>query len=995
MPSTGSAWRWTLVLASTLWFPAAVRAQEPPAAPAPAPAPEAAPRRALEEEITVTGSRIRRKDLNTPAPVTVISREQVLSSGTVSIGDFLQGLPEHSGTAVNANVNNGGDGSTRVNLRGLGTPRTLVLVNGRRMVGVGSPQFGDTSVDLNSIPSAAVERIEVLKDGASALYGADAVGGVVNIITRRSFRGTEATAYAGSSTRSDGGVYDMAVTTGVGGDSGSILFNVGFQKADPVWAYARTISGYQQSYNYTTKKLTRSGSSAIPQGDFSLPVVFDADGNVTGCLPGGTAVYDALCATAVTANNNFFVIDNPALGAAGYHPYGASDSYNFQASNYLVTPSQRLSFYSNGSAQLGSVARGYFEASYVNRQSDQKLAPEPFFSFDPVVVTVAPSSQYNPFGLPLDDVRRRLVEFGNRHYSQDIDTIHLVTGVDGTAPTGLGPLSGWFWDASFNYSRSQGVQSFVGSQRGSQIAAAVGPSQGGVCYQNATPDPANPGQYLYTNPIAGCVPLNLFGGPGTITPDQMSALGYTGTTRQFLQMAGVQLNVSGELFTLMADRPVALAAGYEYRRNYGANVPDPVAAAGDSIDLNFKETKGGYYSNEGYAELSIPVVSGQPLAESLEVTAALRVADFSNFGSNTTYKVGARWSPIRDVTVRGTYSTAFRAPSIGELYLGASDNFPSISDPCSGLTGFDATGNPVFSPLPADLAARCGGAANNHDVRSQIRTRNGGLPTLRPEKADIFTVGLVFEPRAVKNLSVTLDYYNLDIRQSISNIGGGVILNGCYTGTSPGFCSLVHRNATGLISFIDDFNTNVGSDKVDGVDLSIRYAYPSPIGRFRLLFDGVYLHKYDRTLGDGTVIKGAGTYDLAALSGGFGVFARTKLTGGVHYDRGPVGAGVNVRYTGSFKECANDAGVNGSDGACYKNENKYPTHTVGAFTTFDAFASYALGSRAGKTTVAVGMQNVFDAAPPIVYNAFTLGTSDWTAYNPMGRFFYVRAQHAF
>src|SRR5437868_8422261 len=210
---------------------------------------QAAGKRAAEEEITVTGSRIRRKDLTTPAPVTVISREQVVASGKVSIGDYLQSLPEQ-GNSINTAVNNGGDGSTRVNLRGLGDSRTLVLLNGRRMVPGGTG--ADSSVDLNSIPTATIERIEVLKDGASAVYGSDAIAGVVNIITRKNYRQTDLGEYTGMSQHGDGTLYDFSVTTGTGGDRGNITFSAGYSNQQPTWAGDRDWARLPRAFNAKT-----------------------------------------------------------------------------------------------------------------------------------------------------------------------------------------------------------------------------------------------------------------------------------------------------------------------------------------------------------------------------------------------------------------------------------------------------------------------------------------------------------------------------------------------------------------------------------------------------------------------------------------------------------------------------------------------------------------------------------------------------------------------
>src|SRR2546427_269800 len=578
--------------------------------------PSAGKKKEASEEIVVTGSRIRRKDLTTPAPVTVISREQVTASGKVSIGDFLQSLPEQ-GNAINTQVNNGGDGATRISLRGLGSARTLVLMNGRRFVPGGTG--ADSSVDLNSIPTAAIERVEVLKDGASAVYGSDAIAGVVNIITRKGFKGTDLSGDGGVSQHGDGNT-----------------------------SWAKLVTG------------TKNGA-------FMTCVPGDAS---TKCVDIGSS-----SATAAGAAQRW----RPYSGAG--LPEIGGDQYNFQPQNYNVTPAQRIQLYSIGDLNLGSNARGYYEASFVNRQSEQKLAPEPLLT-DGEGVLVSAQSMYNPFGRDFDAIRRRLLEFGNRVFNQDISTFRIVGGVDGTMPEELGPLHGWFWDTSINFGRTVEAGTKQGNIYLRNLQQALGPSM---------VDPASGRPICVTTPgdpttvIANCVPLNLFGGAayntgtggltqGTITPDQTQNLTLTGVDRGLNQMTAAQLNTSGELFPLFGDRPMGLAVGYEYRLLYGQSIPDPLTGNGEISGNKANSTKGGYHVNEGYAELSVPVVNNMPLAEALEATAAFRVFDYSTFGSDVTYKFGGRWRPIHDLTIRGTYSTAFRAPSIGELYGGQADN---------------------------------------------------------------------------------------------------------------------------------------------------------------------------------------------------------------------------------------------------------------------------------------------------------------------------------
>ena len=933
-------------------------------------------RRAVEESIVVTGSRIRRKDLTTAAPVTVVSREQITTSGKITIGDFLQSLPEQ-GNAINTQVNNGGSGATRVSLRGLGTERTLVLVNGRRFVPGGSG--ADSSVDLNSIPTAVIERVEILKDGGSAVYGSDAIAGVVNIITRRKMNGTEVAAYAGTSGHGDGTIYDLSATTGASSDRSNAVFSVGYNKIKPIFAGDRDFSRIPRGYDATNGEYS-SGSGTTPQGGILLPRCGkDAKKNkAIGCV--GTKIdnpnndpridiYNQL----VGANPKTQVFIRDPSSPFGYRPFLGTklspdgDGYNFQPENYLVTPQQRISAYASGDTRLGESARAFFETSYVNRQSAQQLAPEPLGTFGEGVV-VSAANIYNPFGRDFGSVSRRLIEFGGRGRTEDIDTFRVVGGVDGTLSDPFGPLRGWFWEIGGSYGRTQGDTVKTGSLKRAQLQNALGPS-----YKDAT----GPHCGIAGAPIANCVPLNLFGGAGSISPDQVTGLTFTGTLRGINQLTGVQANMGGDLFRLFGDKPVGVAFGYEYRQLLGANIPDPVTVAGDTTGNKGLITQGSFYVNEGYAELSMPILGNVPLAETLEATAAVRAFNYSNFGSDITYKFGGRWRAVHDLTLRGTYSTAFRAPSVADLYLGLSDSFPNAKDPCAA----------------ANAPASCGSAAGNGDLALQLRSQIGGNPNLKPETAKIFTIGAVIEPSAVKGLSVTLDYYNIAVDDSISTYGSSVILSGCYLSDDPAsvakFCPLITRDSNGRVSNITDLAANVGQDKTSGLDLAVRYSLPSAAGRFGFIFDGTWLQRFDRILADGNVIHGKGTFDIATTGG---VYPEWKFNAGMTWALGGFGAGFSTRFLSAFRECGTAGGDFSGAGKCYVNSVN--SRRVSPYTATDVFLSYNLVTSAGKTTLAAGMLNVFDRQPAVIYNGFT-GASDPTAYDFVGRYPYARVAHTF
>ena len=932
------------------------------------------PRRESGEEIVVTGSRLRRKDLTSEAPLTVITREQFESSGRISIGDFLQTMP-WQGNALNTQVNNGGDGSVRINLRGLGDQRTLVLINGRRMVPVN---------DLSTMPSAVVDHIEVLLDGASAVYGSDAEGGVVNIITRKRFSGTEASAYYGQSGYGDGAIIDVSATTGQAGDRGSVLFSAGYYQQQATWAGNRDYTRYGLAYNANTDEVTRIGSPNPPSGRFDF-----TPKQVTPPGPGmpvpGSALLNHLVSSFPGATQFVFCLPTDTspecIVGNGYRPYkGVSltdDGYNFQPENYNRTPSQRISLFSTGDLSLGSRARAFYEAAFVNRQSEQRLAPEPL---NTAGLVVSKDNAYNPFGVDVTHVALRLANFPPRGFAQDIDSFRVVAGLEGTTPEGLGPASGLFWNASLLYGRSENAGYTDGMYRTPKVQAAIGPT-----YQDSS-------HKLHCgvdkdHEVPGCVPLDLFHGAYSLTSDQIESLGYSGVYRDIFQTTGVQANFSAELFRLFSDRPAALGGGYEYRFYYGNYTPDPIAQADESSDDSSKITRGGYHVNEGYLELSLPIVSDVPLAEVLEVSAAARAFNYSNFGSAATYKLGARWKPVRDVTLRGTWSTAFRAPQISDLYAGRASNFLLSPDPCAAVDPSSPRGK------------ACSPAAGNGDDFDFHPVTFGGNSQLQPEKGKIFTAGLILEPRFAKGFSVTADYFHYTISNAIQNfINPNAILELCYpekADVAPSYCERVKRDpVTQQIIDISSIGDNIGGIRTDGIDLALRYAFGTSAGRFTFAFDGVWLHRYDFDLPGGTVIHARGTYDAAQQFIG-GVYPAFKFNAGMHWTLGGFDAAVNTQLIGSYHECGDATGDNtGIPGTftnlknyCYLNPNL--KRTVSPWNSWDISASYAFNTPIGKTTFAAGVNNLFNQAPPVIYSSFT-PQSDPEAYDFVGHFVYGR-----
>ena len=923
------------------------------------------------EEMVVTGSRIRRKDLTGPAPVVVFSREQVLQSGRANVGEFLQTLPQQS-NAINRGTNNAGDGSVRINLRGLGAQSTLVLLNGRRLSPGGTG--GDYSPDLTAVPTNIVERIEVLTDGASAVYGSDAIAGVVNIITRKRYDGAEVNAYGSTSTRGDGQQIDVNGVVGVAGEKGNLLVSMGYYNAWPAWAGDRDYSREQYQLNFQpdgSQLVTPLGSGTIPNGRFILP-----NGEIG--VQNGNPSYNRLVRTFPV---NSLTYDRSMNGWRDFQGASlAKDGYNFQPYNYLVTPQERFNIFSSGDYQLSKYVRVFFDSYYTKRNSKQTLAPEPLL-LDDANVVVAADSLYNPFGRDFAIFRRRLVEFGRRKQQQDVNNFHLTAGVDGELSEN-GPLAGWFWEAVFNYNRNEATQIYQGNIRTTRLQSAVGPS---FVDAAGVPRCGTPGSI-----IDGCVPLNVFGGPGSITQDQIDYLTFTGVWQGYNQMISGQFNTSGPLFRLAAKRPVSIAAGYEYRVLSGGQIPDPITVAHETSGNSGLPTEGSYKVNELYAELSVPIAEKLPFLDTLELVAAARGSWYSNFGSTFNYKLGARWSPVEDVTLRGTFSTAFRAPNIQELYGGVSDTFANVTDPCA--SGVEAG---------TERARNCGAAANNGEDKTQLRSRVGGNPKLDPETARIFTAGLVLRPRNAKNLSITVDYFNTKVEKTIASIGENVILQSCYpnaAGQAPKFCEYITRDPlTQRITYMDNLKANTGTELLDGIDFAGQYDLDTSAGSFNFHGALSYLHRYDRTLADGQVIKGAGTFDLNSKgivgSGVGGAFPHFRFNAGIGWGMSGFTAGLRTHFIGSYKECGDTDGELIGAGLCYT-----PDHVgerwVSAYNTWDLVLGYTFKTTAGQTTVTLGSTNIFDVEPPRVYNGFA-NTTDTYTYDMLMRQVYARVGHQF
>ncbi|MCQ8847658.1 TonB-dependent receptor [Alteromonas stellipolaris] len=921
---------------STISFSGAVAAQE---------AEEAAD---SVEKIEVTGSRIRRTDIEGANPVTVMTRIDIEKFGITSIGDVLQAIPS-AGSAINTNNNNGGDGSTTLNIRGIGSNRTLVLVNGKRW----APGLSG-SVDLNNIPSSIIERIEVLKDGASAVYGSDAVAGVVNIITRQDFEGVHASGYVGQYDEGDGNKESWDIGFGAANDKGNVYFNISYVEEEPTLAGDRAISavpvfGAPDGFG---------GSSGTPNGRFMF---FDETGGF---------------------NNS------AGDGAGGLEPWVEPDSrFNFAPFNYLSTPQERTNVYAQARYELTDNISVNTTAFYGNRKSEQALAPTPLFfgsAFGDSGYVLAANNPYNPTGLTLSTdvgigepndlylVGRRMFEAGYRSFNQNVDQFQFNGGFEGVLELGDREF---YWDANYTYADITENQITDGLLNTDRVKKAIGDVD--VC-NNATD---------------GCVPLDLFGGStdigeGSITQEMLDYISFTAQDAANTTLESYSANISGEIMELPAGY-LAFATGYEKRWQSGFDQPDALIAAGITSGNSRQPTEGSFSVEEVYLELAIPLISDVEFIEQLDLELATRYSDYSNFGDTTNSKVGLKWRVNEDLILRGTFSEAFRAPSLSELFLGNSDAFPPLTDPCNG----GEASNP-------DKPGCAGIPATYSQPNSQIRITVGGNEDLLAEEAESFTYGFVYSPSQVEGLSLTFDVFDIEVDNAVSTVGAQSILDACAE-TGVTLCSLVERNSAGGVTDLFNGLVNLGGQTTSGFDYNVAYNFETDYGDFRVNWDGTYIDErtsiiIDPVTGDSTSFNEAGqAFDRDVVPR-----IRTNLSVTWMYE--DFTANYLVRYIGHTTEACSFGTSTDNDGNLLEdtlcsdpgidvfddegNLSKDSYNELEAMAYHDVSLGYNVND---NLKITLGVNNLWDTDPEVSYTTFA-NSFDPSMYEIPGRFFYTR-----
>jgi outer membrane receptor protein involved in Fe transport len=996
-------------------------------------------------EIVITGSRIPQANLTSAAPVTVVTNQDVKLSGTTRVEDLLNSLPS-VGASMTSGVSNGATGTAEVDLRYLGSKRTLTLVNGRRLM-PGDPTSTTQAADLNVIPSSLIKRVDVLTGGASSVYGADAVAGVVNFIMDTNFTGVRFdTQYSFYQHNND------APGVGNGQTVTDLLDARGF-------AYPRGSVADGGAFDGTLSIGTafddNRGHAVVYAGYRKVNPVLEARRDYSACVIQNNASGTPRCGGSATANPGTAVIfpstTNTSTVAAlgpGSIDVGSQNLYNYAPLNYFQRPDERYIAGAFADYEVTRAIHPYMEFMFMDDRTLAQIAPSGDFGNtltincdNPLMsqaqhdvicnsnnlingfvgnFPLAAGAPYNPNpgAAPIDfidpvtgatyheaffQLLRRNTEGGPRIG----DLKHTsYRGVIGTR----GDLSNvWSYDAYFQYGRTDYSQVYRNEFSATRLARALD------VVTDTRPGSATYGQAVCRSVLTGadpnCVPYDVFGaGPSQASVNYLNVFGVMeGQTSE--QVADA--NMTGELGemgvqTPWSDEGVGVNFGTEYRKESLDLNPDQEFQTGDLTGQGGATlpVSGSFRVLEAFAETQIPIIR-HSFIENFSIDAGYRKSWYKLATGRTystdTYKIAAELAPVRDIRFRGAYNRAVRAPNIQELFAPSAVALDGSNDPCAKtITATD------YGCLAQGLTV---GQSPTSNPAGQYNGLLGGNPNLRPEIATTKTVGVVLQPRWVPRLALTVDYWNIDLKDAIQGFGADAILANCVahstaTSVAPS-CALVHRDASGSLwltpnGYVNDLPNNSAEIKTDGVDVNASYSYRlGALGNLSANFIGTYLRKYEVNNG----LEG-GIYDCAGLYGptcsGGSVASSAPMPKWRHKARVtwqlPNGIGLSLqwRYVGKVK--AETLEDNETLGGAY---NFDPGLRIGAQSYFDLASTFIVGDH---YNLRLGVNNLFDRDPPLVTsgNAIRSGSNlcptgpcngntypgTWDA---LGRYFYAGA----
>ncbi|MBB5517243.1 TonB-dependent receptor plug domain-containing protein [Amphiplicatus metriothermophilus] len=932
------------------------------------------------DRIVVTGSRIARQDLAAPSPLTTVDSAALQIVAITNTEDFLNDLPQLI-PSFDSTSNNPGDGTARLSLRGLGANRTLILLDGKRMVAEGISQI----VDVNNIPAALVERIEVVTGGASAVYGSDAVAGVVNYILKDDFQGLEVNADYKVTGKGDAQTLNLSAV--MGGDfadgRGNAVMAVSYTDRKPLLQGERDFSFFSNNDLGPGQPFGETGSSNVPGTRFrpgSGPSNFDWTPLIGSSLPPECALN--VCSGA-------FINDAGELRGLrfGSADDPASDLYNYAPTNYLQLPQERYNISAFATYEIADGVEAYARGIFSHVLVDSQLAPTPAgltfsiqednpFVFGPSAVPGAQDlavllqncatcqlGDTNGDGLNefLFRTNRRYQELGPRNSLRDTNTFLVGGGLRGEF------ANNWQWDVYAQYGRSAVLQSQTGNISISAITDAVFEGR-----------------------------ANIFGGPNSLQPDIAEEVSRTGMINSITETVQVLGTINGEFEQVqspLADKPVAFAFGVEYREEASLQQPDSVLGP-DVAGFNQSVfVQGRYDVYEAFMETDIPLVTGQPFVESFSVNGGYRYSDYSTVGSVSSYFVGGNWQVVPDLRIRAQFQRAVRAPNISELFITPANGFPGVADPCDGLVF--GNWNFLSTEQQSTVAANCvadgvpaGAVGGFLQSNSQTETVFAGFGSeFDAEKADTLTIGGVFTPGFLPGFTATLDYYDIKIDNAIGAPSAQSIVEDCILFGVASACAFTDRDlvsgelvtigmgASGPILV----QNNVGLF-VRGIDLGLSYRgdLPENWGSFAWRFDGTHtLENSSQGTSDSVLLDCVGFYGGACGE----PVPEWKFTTVGSWIWGPLT--TSLRY--SWISGVDDAFTIRYD--AYAGQRKVAD--IGSFGTLDLSLSYDLSD---GVTLRGGVENITNKQPPELGTCCSEQANTWPAtYETLGRQFFFGA----
>ncbi|HNR21778.1 MAG TPA: TonB-dependent receptor [Steroidobacteraceae bacterium] len=934
------------------------------------------------DTVVVTGSRIARPDFESPSPTVSVDSQVFAQTGTATVEQVINSLPQFVPSITNTSNNPSNGGQSNIDLRGLGSQRVLVLMDGRRIV----PSNGSGIVDLNILPSQLVETVEIVSGGASAVYGSDAISGVVNFRLKKDFQGLELDGTWGQTSESDGQEYFATLTAGTNfaEDRGHIMGSVSYTEREEVFAGARSHS--RVALGYDDPGFSPNGSPTFEEGRVTVAASQAARDAVFGSygLPAGIAQ----ATYGFNSDGTLFTVGDGTPGSVlNFKGDSAADTfndanytYNFAPANYLQLPLERTTAFAHAGFDVTESFSVYGQVLYSDMTGEQFLAPtplstvytpptNPFVPADLATLLASRADPNAPFTLT-----RRMTEAGGRVQTYNSEAYQVVLGFKGSI------FDSWNYDV---YGAIGNVD--VDSPQSGNISREK--------WEELT--------FAPDGGVALCGGFNPFGA-GAITQECVDYITVDTNPREEIDQTIFEATISGPVFDLPAGS-VNMAFGAFYKEDEYAFIPDDALArvipatpySGARFDIaGFNAAlpiSGKIDSTEFFVEALVPVLKDMPGAKSLDVSLGYRYADMSGIGGVDSYKGELVWRPVEALSLRGSYQRAVRQPSVTELFQPQVPNFPAYTppDPCS-INSPERLG--ANAAAVRQLCMDQGIGAGLIDIYSfggsQVQGLSGGNPLLTEETADTFTVGFVLRSPSdnafLSGLSLTVDYWDIEIENAVGSIPARTFVSRCYDpaynptfDVNNLFCQLVgpRNTSSGQIEVALEANSNIGAYQAAGYDVQLDWVGDLGPGRARVNWLMTFLDKWDTQ-----EVPGDAFTELAGTSGYYGAggsFPEEKFTLNLGYDWAGFDVLARLRYVGEMDDIA------------------FPEFKLDATTYVDLSAGYRFkeGMLDGLSLRA-GVINLTDE-DPVLFPSYQQSNTDPTVYDVLGQRYYFNVNYKF